>query len=418
MAMTKRNKKRKLEEVAREEVESSSDRSSEEQEQREEKADSSDSEEESVEAQQQDNSDSDASDEEGVSADETQQEGDRSSDSSESEDESAAVEETQQDSADSSESEEESTPQDKQVASSSSDTADSEEENTAVEEVQQSDSSSSESEEESTAVEEMQQDDSGSSESEEERVPHVQDENSDDSESEEEQKPRAPTKVEVPSLEPKKKKAKIEREEELGDDEIHLKAVRRLLEAISWNELAQILANATTQNDELYSNLKTAADSRVAYRQVSVRDLAVKTGTKTLRTAFKRFGKIDDGAVIYDKSGKSRGFGFITFTEVEAAVRAAAKNSIIIDGHKVSCREETLREQFKQFGELEDITVVIDRVTRKSKGYAFITYRKKEGASAALKNPPEKIDGRKISCSLATLRNKNDKRDGGKLVSQ
>jgi heterogeneous nuclear ribonucleoprotein A1/A3 len=45
-----------------------------------------------------------------------------------------------------------------------------------------------------------------------------------------------------------------------------------------------------------------------------------------------RFGDIEEGAVIFDKStGKSRGFGFVTFADMEAAQRALKQPHLEID---------------------------------------------------------------------------------------
>lgn len=48
--------------------------------------------------------------------------------------------------------------------------------------------------------------------------------------------------------------------------------------------------------------------------------------------AFQEHGNIEEGAVIYDKStGKSRGYGFITFKNMESAQQALKAPSKMID---------------------------------------------------------------------------------------
>lgn len=48
--------------------------------------------------------------------------------------------------------------------------------------------------------------------------------------------------------------------------------------------------------------------------------------------AFEQYGEIEEGAVITDKgSGKSRGFGFITFRHMDSAQRALKEPSKNID---------------------------------------------------------------------------------------
>ncbi|MGB8332161.1 MAG: RNA-binding protein, partial [Polyangiales bacterium] len=51
--------------------------------------------------------------------------------------------------------------------------------------------------------------------------------------------------------------------------------------------------------------------------------LAWGTTTEDLREAFESFGEITDAKVVSDReTGRSRGFGFITYTTEEAAAAA------------------------------------------------------------------------------------------------
>ena len=48
--------------------------------------------------------------------------------------------------------------------------------------------------------------------------------------------------------------------------------------------------------------------------------------------AFAEYGEIEEGAVITDRmTGRSRGFGFVTFTKSESAYRALREGSKMID---------------------------------------------------------------------------------------
>ena len=56
---------------------------------------------------------------------------------------------------------------------------------------------------------------------------------------------------------------------------------------------------------------------------------------KELREAFAQFGEITDSVVITDKfSGRSKGFGFVTFAEDASAAKAIAE----MDGKEVEGR--------------------------------------------------------------------------------
>lgn len=49
---------------------------------------------------------------------------------------------------------------------------------------------------------------------------------------------------------------------------------------------------------------------------------------------------------------------------------------------------------FSQFGELEDAVVTTDRVSGKSKGYGFVTFRYAASASSAVAEPEKQLDVR------------------------
>lgn len=55
---------------------------------------------------------------------------------------------------------------------------------------------------------------------------------------------------------------------------------------------------------------------------------------------------------------------------------------------------ESLRNMFSQFGELEDAVVTTDRASGKSKGYGFVTFRYAANAAAAVAEPEKQLDVR------------------------
>lgn len=67
-----------------------------------------------------------------------------------------------------------------------------------------------------------------------------------------------------------------------------------------------------------------------------------------LRSAFEDFGEIKDAKVVMDReTGRSRGFGFVTFLDEDAAEKAIAEmNGASIEGRpiRVSEAEEKKRE--------------------------------------------------------------------------
>ncbi|XP_078170163.1 glycine-rich RNA-binding protein RZ1A-like isoform X2 [Carex rostrata] len=72
--------------------------------------------------------------------------------------------------------------------------------------------------------------------------------------------------------------------------------------------------------------------------QVFIGNLSWTTTDRSLEDAFSKFGKISDAKVVNDKySGRSRGFGFVTFDEKDAMEEAIEKmNGNDLDGRAIT----------------------------------------------------------------------------------
>jgi RNA recognition motif-containing protein len=69
------------------------------------------------------------------------------------------------------------------------------------------------------------------------------------------------------------------------------------------------------------------------------------TSTEDLRAAFEKFGKIEDATVILDRStGRSRGFGFVTFESAADAANAIKEmNGKELDGRVLKVNQAESR---------------------------------------------------------------------------
>ena len=73
---------------------------------------------------------------------------------------------------------------------------------------------------------------------------------------------------------------------------------------------------------------------------------------------------------------------------------------------------DSLRELFAQVGEVVEAMVITDRMSGRSKGFGFVTFATEEAAQAAIQQLNEKeVEGRKIIVNVA--RPKEERRDGG-----
>ena len=69
--------------------------------------------------------------------------------------------------------------------------------------------------------------------------------------------------------------------------------------------------------------------------------LSWNTGDNELRDAFEKFGAVDDVKVITDRdTGRSRGFGFVTFTNGDDAMKAISEmDGTELDGRNIKVNE-------------------------------------------------------------------------------
>lgn len=84
-------------------------------------------------------------------------------------------------------------------------------------------------------------------------------------------------------------------------------------------------------------------------------------------------------------------FGDTTFTKV------------FVGGLAWETPTEEMRRYFEQFGDILEAVIISDKNTGKSKGYGFVTFRDPESARRACDNPNPVIDGRRANCNIASL---------------
>lgn len=81
-------------------------------------------------------------------------------------------------------------------------------------------------------------------------------------------------------------------------------------------------------------------------KKLFVGGLAWATNNDGLRAAFEPFGTITEAAVITERdTGRSRGFGFVTFEDAAAADKAIAEmNGAELDGRSLNVNEAQARQ--------------------------------------------------------------------------
>ncbi len=77
---------------------------------------------------------------------------------------------------------------------------------------------------------------------------------------------------------------------------------------------------------------------------------------------------------------------------------------------KISSSE--LQDVFEEFGEVEDLVIISDRETGRSKGFGFVTFASQENAKKALALDGKEVQGRQIRVNVA--KEKEDSGRGGR----
>uniref|UniRef100_H2Y683 RRM domain-containing protein n=1 Tax=Ciona savignyi TaxID=51511 RepID=H2Y683_CIOSA len=140
-------------------------------------------------------------------------------------------------------------------------------------------------------------------------------------------------------------------------------------------------------------------------RKLFIGGISYETTDESMNDYFSKYGKIEDCVVIKDNStGRSKGFGFVTFeteTEADACMeerphtlnnrqidvkRAVSREEsakpgahfqvkkIFIGGLKDGCDESSLKEYFGKIGSIETFELPLERDSDKPRGFAFITF--------------------------------------------
>jgi nucleolin len=164
--------------------------------------------------------------------------------------------------------------------------------------------------------------------------------------------------------------------------------------------------------------------------------ISYSTSEDSLRDAFSKFGNVTEVRIVTDReSGRSKGFGFVTFETDEEANNAASElDGAEIDGRNIKVEsataesggsrrqnnnpksnklfiaslswdvdEDTLRSAFEKFGTIASVKIVTDRDTGKSRGFGFVEYENADAAESAMAEMNgQEIMGRNIRIDFAS----------------
>ncbi|KAM7498643.1 hypothetical protein LguiA_023057 [Lonicera macranthoides] len=215
---------------------------------------------------------------------------------------------------------------------------------------------------------------------------------------------------------------------------------RKIISPFTNDQLLDILQNAVINHPDVLDAVRSIADRDLDQRKLFIRGLGWDITSENLRTIFSQYGELIEATVVPDKAtGKSRGFGFITFKHVDGAILALKEPNKKIEtrmtitqlasagitgpigtpqpqstkvlGRKIfvgnvpyDMPADRLLSHFLSYGEVEDGPLGFDKATGKSKGYALFIYKTEEAARASLVDPIKTIDGHQVHCKFADVK--------------
>nr|PUA91951.1 RNA recognition motif-containing protein [Toxoplasma gondii TgCATBr9] len=108
---------------------------------------------------------------------------------------------------------------------------------------------------------------------------------------------------------------------------------------------APISATGRDRGD-LRSGSHAAANAQSEENKIFVGNLNQQTTTETLSAYMKQFGAVEDVVVMVDKvTGNSRGFGFVTFADASSVTSCVGAEKHVIDGQEVDVRNAVPKGQ-------------------------------------------------------------------------
>jgi len=162
--------------------------------------------------------------------------------------------------------------------------------------------------------------------------------------------------------------------------------------------------------------------------------LSWQTGTAGLREYFSKFGDVKDVTIKKDsRSERSRGFGFVLFGDKDSVTKVIKQSNHFLDGRKIDPKpaqalrkdgklfaggistetdNDKIKEHFEQFGEIEVFERPVDKMTKKNRGFCFVTFKKDGVLKLACAERKQQLDGQEIEVKEARVEDNRSQRGG------
>ncbi|XP_042871253.1 heterogeneous nuclear ribonucleoprotein 87F-like isoform X5 [Penaeus japonicus] len=181
-------------------------------------------------------------------------------------------------------------------------------------------------------------------------------------------------------------------------------------------------------------------------RKLFIGGLDYRTTDESLKAYFEQYGEIVDVVVMKDpKTKRSRGFGFVAFSQAYMVDEAQKNRPHKIDGRSVDTKravprdeigkpesgvtvkklfvggikddvdEEDLRETFGKFGTVVSVSIPTEKESQKKRGFAFVEFEDYDAVDKACLHKNIQMKGKRVDVKKALSKNEIQMQQRGRM---